>query len=170
MNIHQEDIEDIGSGCEAVPKDFSHGSLRRLVTSEVSLDFKRRHMKKYLFVGMVVTVVLGVFRRQFQSNSTAALVRDFSQCYRKHYDEIFYGKRNYCDSDEWFDSGKLLTSIREENIIHQDRVLQQLEVALRNGKDLNVVALVGPVGVGKSLVLSSLATNFPWPENVHTYA
>uniref|UniRef100_A0A1B0FH68 AAA+ ATPase domain-containing protein n=1 Tax=Glossina morsitans morsitans TaxID=37546 RepID=A0A1B0FH68_GLOMM len=170
MNIDQEDIEDIGSGCEAVPTDFSHGSLRRLVTSEVSLDLKRKYMKKCLFVGVAVVVILGVFTRQFQSNRTAALIRDFFQCYRKHYDEIFYGKRNYCDSDEWFDSGKILKNIREENIIHQDRVLQQLEVALHKGKDLNVVALVGPVGVGKSLVLSSLATNFPWPENVHTYA
>uniref|UniRef100_A0A1A9VGJ0 Uncharacterized protein n=1 Tax=Glossina austeni TaxID=7395 RepID=A0A1A9VGJ0_GLOAU len=45
----------------------------------------------------------------------------------------------------------------------------QLEVALRNGKDLNVLALVGPVGVGKNLVLSSLATNVPWPENVQCH-
>ncbi|KAI9584137.1 hypothetical protein GQX74_010472 [Glossina fuscipes] len=82
----------------------------------------------------------------------------------------FNGGSKYCDPRKDINPGKILTSIRKNWIIHQEVALKDLEIALRNEYTLNSVALVGPIGVGKSLVVNSLIANFPWPDNVHTYA
>uniref|UniRef100_A0A1B0BHG2 AAA+ ATPase domain-containing protein n=1 Tax=Glossina palpalis gambiensis TaxID=67801 RepID=A0A1B0BHG2_9MUSC len=82
----------------------------------------------------------------------------------------FNGGSKYCDPRKDINPGKILTSIRKNWIIHQEVALKDLEIALRNEYTLNSVALVGPIGVGKSLVVTSLIANFPWPDNVHTYA
>lgn len=84
--------------------------------------------------------------------------------------ETFNGGSKYCDHRKDINPGKILTSIRKNWVIHQEAALKDLEIALRNEHNLNSVALAGPIGVGKSLVVTSLIANFPWPDNVHTYA
>uniref|UniRef100_A0A1A9WA08 AAA+ ATPase domain-containing protein n=1 Tax=Glossina brevipalpis TaxID=37001 RepID=A0A1A9WA08_9MUSC len=168
-------MTNAGSRCDVI-QDFGQRTLRRLGTSEISFVFQpgRTMRFKSILVGAVIIVaILSTLMRHYQSSdveNSVAFIRRFFWYYRKQYIEYFYEKCSYRNSYDWFDSEKILKSIREESILHQDRALEQLEAALRSKDDIITIALTGPVGVGKSLVLNSLAANFPWPENVYAYA
>uniref|UniRef100_A0A1B0ETZ3 F-box domain-containing protein n=1 Tax=Glossina morsitans morsitans TaxID=37546 RepID=A0A1B0ETZ3_GLOMM len=97
------------------------------------------------------------------------VLEELFRTYSKQF-ATFNGGSKYCDRRKDINPGKILTSIRKNWIIHQEAALKDLEIALRNEHKLNSVALAGPIGVGKSLVVTSLIANFPWPDNVHTYA
>uniref|UniRef100_A0A1A9WIL9 AAA+ ATPase domain-containing protein n=1 Tax=Glossina brevipalpis TaxID=37001 RepID=A0A1A9WIL9_9MUSC len=83
---------------------------------------------------------------------------------------IFSDDHSYCDIRRQMNTEEILIGIRRHWIIHQEEALRELEIALQNEQELNSIALVGPVGVGKSLVVNSLVAAFPWPKNVYIYA
>lgn len=112
---------------------------------------------------------MGHYFTQNNSN-TKQIIKEFLKNYRNQYTEIVHGKNNYCDQKQQIDTATLFARIKQNKILHQDQAMQQIEVALRNESDLNAIALVGPTGVGKSLFTRTLQENFPWQENVHTYA
>lgn len=116
-----------------------------------------------------IALLMGHYFTQNNSN-TKQIVKEFLKNYRNQYTDIVHGKSNYCDQKQKLDTATLFARIKQNNILHQDQALQQIEVALRNESDLNAVALVGPTGVGKTLFIRGLQQNFPWQENVHTYA
>lgn len=116
-----------------------------------------------------IALLMGHYFTQNNSN-TKQIVKEFLKNYRNQYTDIVHGKSNYCDQKQQLDTATLFARIKQNNILHQDQALQQIEVALRNESDLNAVALVGPTGVGKTLFIRGLQQNFPWQENVHTYA
>lgn len=116
-----------------------------------------------------IALLMGHYFTQNNSN-TKQIVKEFLKNYRNQYTDIVHGKSNYCDQKQQLDTAILFARIKQNNILHQDQALQQIEVALRNESDLNAVALVGPTGVGKTLFIRGLQQNFPWQENVHTYA
>lgn len=116
-----------------------------------------------------VALLMGHYFTQNDSN-TKQILKEFIKNYRNQYTQIVHGKHNYCDRRQPLDTAKLFASIRQNQILHQDQALQQIEMTLRNDSDLNAIALVGPVGVGKSLFMRALEETFPWQENVHTYA
>lgn len=118
-------------------------------------------------VTFTIALLLGHYLTQNNSN-TKQILKDFLKNYRSHYWDIVHGKNNYCDQN--LDIPTLFSRIRQQNILHQDQAIRQIEVALRNESNLNAIAIVGPVGVGKSLFIRALLQNFPWQENVHTYA
>ena len=100
---------------------------------------------------------------------TENLLKDFRNSYRRHYNHIVHGKLDYCGPT--MDIAALFGQIqRSSEILHQPHALAQLEMALRNESNMNNIALVGPSGVGKSLVAQGLMENFPWQENVASYA
>lgn len=158
------------------PKSHKRKKLRRLVDSEDLKQKKNAHGNKCKRVVLAtaliiftISLLMGHYFTQNNSN-TKQILKDFLKNYRNQYTEIVHGKHNYCDQKQQLDTATLFARLKQNKILHQDQAMQQIEVALRNESDLNAIALVGPVGVGKSLFISGLQKNFPWQENVHTYA
>lgn len=118
-------------------------------------------------VTCTVVLLMGHYLAQNDFN-TKQILKDFVKNYKNHYRDIIHNKNNYCDQK--LDIPTLFNRIGNQNILYQDQAVRQIEVALRNESNLNAIAIVGPVGVGKSLFVKALQEHFPWQENVHTYA
>uniref|UniRef100_A0A1A9WL93 AAA+ ATPase domain-containing protein n=1 Tax=Glossina brevipalpis TaxID=37001 RepID=A0A1A9WL93_9MUSC len=164
MNIDEEDVRRIINCSSDGPESLT--------------SLKSKSINKYqcFLIGTAIIVSLSaVFMGSYHhisSNIGSAMVymEDLFRDYHKQYAGFISSKSIYCDSRELFDSHKILKNIRKQNIVHQVKALHQLEFALGIENDLNTIAFVGSRGVGKSLVLSYLTANFPWPENIYIYA
>uniref|UniRef100_A0A1A9Z6E6 AAA+ ATPase domain-containing protein n=1 Tax=Glossina pallidipes TaxID=7398 RepID=A0A1A9Z6E6_GLOPL len=170
MDIDEEEIfNTLMNSYKEDSKNFENETIR-------SLDFKSITKFQCFLIGtMIIAALLGVFVSHYHcisANGESALemMEGLFSNYRKQYTDFIASKPDYCDSRALLDSRKILKNIRKQNILHQGKALHQLEIALNTENDLNAIAFVGPTGVGKSLILSHLIANFPWPENVHIYA
>lgn len=157
------------------PKTHKRKKLRRLVdTDDMEKNKRSSHKcKRILIVTALITFTIALLMGHYftQNNSnTKHILKEFLKNYRNQYTEIVHGKNNYCDQKQQLDTATLFARIKQNRILHQEQAMQQIEVALRNESDLNAIALVGPTGVGKTLFMGALQENFPWQENVHTYA
>ncbi|XP_065364040.1 uncharacterized protein LOC135957255 [Calliphora vicina] len=172
-----ETIQVVGP-CQSLekPKTHKRKKLRRLVDSgdmEKNKIKSANKCKRILIVLTLITFTIALLMGHYftQNNSnTKQMLKEFIKNYRNQYTEIVHGKNNYCDQKQQLDTATLFASIKQNRILHQEQAMQKIEVALRNESDLNAIALVGPTGVGKSLFIEALQQNFPWHENVHTYA
>ncbi|XP_005177884.1 uncharacterized protein LOC101893001 [Musca domestica] len=148
--------------------------LRRLADDTTPTTNKNVSKCKRIlvFIGLfsfTIALLMGHYYTQNNSN-TKQILKEFLKNYRNQYTQIIHGKQNYCDQKQALDTAALFERIKQYGILNQEKSLQQIDVALRNESDLNAIALVGPVGVGKSLFMRAMMENFPWQENVHSYA
>ncbi|XP_061390715.1 uncharacterized protein LOC133326053 [Musca vetustissima] len=148
--------------------------LRRLADDNTQTTNKNVSKCKRIlvFIGLftfTVALLMGHYYTQNNSN-TKQILKEFLKNYRNQYTQIIHGKQNYCDQKQVLATPSLFERIRQYGILNQEKSLQQIDVALRNESDLNAIALVGPVGVGKSLFMRAMMENFPWQENVQSYA
>lgn len=140
--------------------------------SEKLNNSRRNRYTRILIAATLIILTIGLsmghyFTQHFNKNK---IFNEFLKNYRNQYIEIVYGKKNYCDQRQHIDTSSLFGGMMENKILHQEQALHQIEIALRNESDLNVIAIVGPVGVGKTLFITALQEKFPWPENVHIYS
>ncbi|XP_073828331.1 uncharacterized protein [Musca autumnalis] len=148
--------------------------LRRLADDTTPTTNKNISKCKRIlvFIGLftfTIALLMGHYYTQNNSN-TKQILKEFLKNYRNQYTQIIHGKQNYCDQKQPLGTPALFERIKQHGILNQEKSLQQIDVALRNESDLNAIALVGPVGVGKSLFMRAMMENFPWQENVHSYA
>ncbi|XP_023303282.2 uncharacterized protein LOC111685259 [Lucilia cuprina] len=175
-DIDDETLQFIGpSKSIEKPKAHKRKKLRRLVDNG-NMDKNKRSShkcKRILIITALITFTIALLMGHYftQNNSnTKQILKEFLKNYRNQYTEIVHGKNNYCDQKQPLDTATLFARIKQNHILHQEQAMQHIEVALRNESDLNAIALVGPTGVGKTLFMGALQENFPWQENVHTYA
>uniref|UniRef100_A0A1I8P4L8 AAA+ ATPase domain-containing protein n=1 Tax=Stomoxys calcitrans TaxID=35570 RepID=A0A1I8P4L8_STOCA len=171
------DDEDVKASTAEMKKPKSHRrkKLRRLA-EETTQQTNNKHVSRckrlLLFTALLtftIALLMGHYYRQNNSNNQHIL-KEFLKTYRNQYTQIIHAKQNYCDQQQSLAQTELFERIKSYRIVNQDKTLQHIEMALRNESDLNAVALVGPVGVGKSLFMRAMIENFPWQENVRTYA
>ncbi|XP_050332282.1 uncharacterized protein LOC126760580 [Bactrocera neohumeralis] len=130
-----------------------------------------RKLKRGLFITLFLSAAAALILGHHLTRSNAkqtTIFKDFLSSYRRHYHQIVHGKPHYCES--LLDVQSLMAGVRKYTILHQEQALQRLESTLRNQTQVHSIAIVGPSGVGKTMTASALAANFPWRENVWTYA
>uniref|UniRef100_A0A1A9UL08 Uncharacterized protein n=1 Tax=Glossina austeni TaxID=7395 RepID=A0A1A9UL08_GLOAU len=159
---------------EVNEQESGSSGANRKIKAPCLLQMSSTHIAKincFLVSGIIIVFLLDTCMKSYPLafENPIQVLGELFRTYSKQF-ATFNGGPKYCDHRKDINPGKILTSIRKSWIIHQEAALKDLEIALRNEHKLNSVALAGPIGVGKSLVVTSLIANFPWPDNVHTYA
>ncbi|XP_075156404.1 uncharacterized protein LOC142229717 [Haematobia irritans] len=172
-----EEPQELHATKESKEKSKTHRrkKIRRLADEPKPTENNKRMTKckrMLVFTGLLtftVALLMGHYYRQNNSNSKHIL-KEFLKNYRNQYTQIVHANQNYCDQKQQLAQTDIFERIRSYGILNQEKILQQIEVALRNESDLNPIALVGPIGVGKSLFMRAMVENFPWQENVRTFS
>ncbi|XP_037935254.1 uncharacterized protein LOC119669436 [Teleopsis dalmanni] len=158
------------NGVEKVrKKPRKHRKLRRLVengSTDIAQKW-RKNDRKILILFIFVILTISMVLPYYGFNAYGNFVYNFLNTYQKQYMQISHGHAEYCN--RILDTRTLFINI-QKHIINQDNVLQQLEIYLRNESRFISLAVVGAVGVGKSLFVRNLEKYFPWQENIQSYA
>ncbi|XP_055537573.1 uncharacterized protein LOC129725568 [Wyeomyia smithii] len=134
-----------GNGC-------SPGTLRRLLS-----------IRSLLFGSLAVTVavMLAVVVQE-------DLRKDFYKKYKKQYQLLLYGIEDYCSQE--LDMTNVTVAL-ERRVVGQEAAIAQIAGFFDRHRhsQASSLVLIGPVGVGKSLMADVITANFQWRLNVHRY-
>uniref|UniRef100_A0A8D8P3I2 (northern house mosquito) hypothetical protein n=1 Tax=Culex pipiens TaxID=7175 RepID=A0A8D8P3I2_CULPI len=94
--------------------------------------------------------------------------KDFYKRYKRHYELLLYGAEDYCSRQ--LDFSNVTRALDAQLVGQRDAVEQVSRVFYDNRHQLySSLALVGSVGVGKSLMANIIAENYQWRPNVHRF-
>lgn len=96
------------------------------------------------------------------------LRKDFYIKYKRQYNLLLYGKEDYCSQE--LDLTNVTAALENRMVGQSAAIAQMVEFFDRNRySHFSSAILIGPVGVGKSLMADLIANNFQWRSNVHRY-
>lgn len=114
---------------------------------------------KYL-VGALVVLVIAVPLSNLVTSRCG-----FWTTYLNNYNKIVHGDERFCHRQ--LDSLPILEKLREQVIAQEDALkLIGASLELANRERIIQIALIGPVGTGKTLTASIISENFKWQRNV----
>ncbi|XP_058444481.1 uncharacterized protein LOC131426067 [Malaya genurostris] len=110
---------------------------------------------------VLVAVLLGVISRDDLRN-------DFYRMYKRNYQLLLYGVEDYCSQN--FDFSNVTAALNARVVGQQKAVDEIADFFYRHQSEhYTSLALIGPVGVGKSLTAELMGNNFQWRSNVHRF-
>lgn len=138
--------------------------LRRLAPGEVPSKFQSKFHKicRCLKWAQVAVIVVGII--VIQQNTT--IRNELHRLSLQQYHSYVYGRSNYCH--EPFVSTNI-TQALHHRLIGQHSVIDAIDTLLRQHENYTAIALIGSQGVGKTLTLNVIETEFQWHSNVWRY-
>lgn len=94
--------------------------------------------------------------------------KDFYKRYKRQYELLLYGAEDYCSQQ--LDFFNVTRALEAKLVGQRDAIEQVSQIFYANRhQPYSSLALLGPVGVGKSLMANIIAENFQWRPNVHRF-
>uniref|UniRef100_A0A1Q3F508 Putative conserved plasma membrane protein n=1 Tax=Culex tarsalis TaxID=7177 RepID=A0A1Q3F508_CULTA len=94
--------------------------------------------------------------------------KDFYKRYKRQYELLLYGAEDYCSQQ--LDFSNVTRALEAQLVGQRDAIEHVSRIFYENRHQLySSLALLGPVGVGKSLMAKIVAENFQWRSNVHRF-
>ncbi|XP_053682832.1 uncharacterized protein LOC128733183 [Sabethes cyaneus] len=117
-----------------------------------------------LFCGSLVILLAVMFTVLIKED----LRKDFYVKYKRQYNLLLYGLEDYCGQELNLAN---VTRALEARLVGQSAAIGQIVDFFEQHRHnpFSSLVLVGPVGVGKSLMADLIAANFQWRSNVHRY-
>lgn len=121
---------------------------------------KPRTSLKTIIVIVLVSVLV------FFISTNRYLVNEFKNLALNQYQLYLHGRIDYCK--ERFDYQRLTKALRHQ-IVNQDAALNGIEAAFLQHENVTALAMYGPQGVGKTMTLNIIQSNFQWHLNIQQY-
>ncbi|XP_055605199.1 uncharacterized protein LOC129753375 [Uranotaenia lowii] len=154
---------------------LNNGTFKRKIRKLVNEDRKSENQRsssgwrnifrlRNLSIGSIVVtlVVLMAFgmKEDFRN--------DFFKLYLRQYYSLLYGVEDYCSQGLDFSN---VTTALKQRVVGQSVAIDRVTNFFNENRNqiFSSAALLGPSGVGKSLMARVIAENFQWHTNVHLY-
>lgn len=141
--------------------------IRNLVNSK-SLNTALVQSKKQKIFKIVTKLFVTCFALTFLcfAIKNGNILDDLRHLSLNQYHFYLYGRPNYCA--EQFDYKRINTALKK-HIYGQENAIDEINAVFQRNDNNTAFALVGGRGVGKTLTLNTIQSEFQWPSNTKVF-
>lgn len=138
--------------------------LRSLVPKHNASTKKKKNIcRKLLLTCLKSTIAFSIIITVFVVVKNTNFLDDLRKLSVNQYQIYLHGRNNYCN--EHFDFTNITNALNKQ-VYGQDHVIEQIVLSFKQHENFTALSLIGSQGVGKTLTLNIIQTNFQWHLNI----